>query len=189
MPLKNIWYLPGPFHQYEEDVKALAKAAGLRIVDANATTSRQGEAESTPDVNVRPTLKMASTTNPGQGEIEHLRASLEAVGVLTDQLESGELVRPEQGEAAQRLYGSLSVLQESLRDLAYSHQVLQGENAELRRQLEALGKDHQALITEHGNLRGQGEVVELKAKLDAAGVTYRANASKEALEKLVAELP
>lgn len=108
MPLKNIWYLPGPFHQYEEDVKALAKAAGLRIVDANATTSRQGEAENTPTVHTRPTLTVASTTNPGQGEIEQLRASFAAVGVLIDQLESGELVRPEQGEAAQRLYCSPS---------------------------------------------------------------------------------
>jgi hypothetical protein len=30
MSNKNIWYLPGPFHQYQEDVKALAKEAGLR---------------------------------------------------------------------------------------------------------------------------------------------------------------
>jgi len=37
---------------------------------------------------------------------------------------------------------------------------------------------------------GEGvEVEALKAKLDAAGVTYRANASKESLEKLVADLP
>jgi Arc/MetJ family transcription regulator len=33
------------------------------------------------------------------------------------------------------------------------------------------------------------DIAELKAQLDAAGVTYRANASKEALEKLVADLP
>ena len=33
------------------------------------------------------------------------------------------------------------------------------------------------------------DVEALKAKLDAAGVNYRANASKESLEKLVADLP
>jgi hypothetical protein len=32
------------------------------------------------------------------------------------------------------------------------------------------------------------DIAELKAKLDVAGVTYRANASKESLEKAVADL-
>lgn len=45
---KNIWYLPGPFHRYEDDVKAIAKKAGLRIIDANVTDSRDGEAEKPP---------------------------------------------------------------------------------------------------------------------------------------------
>jgi hypothetical protein len=45
---KNIWYLPGPFHRYEDDVKAIAKKNGLRIVDANVTEGRDGECEKPP---------------------------------------------------------------------------------------------------------------------------------------------
>ena len=37
-----IWYLPGPFYRYEQDVKAEAAKAGVRIVDANATEDRKG---------------------------------------------------------------------------------------------------------------------------------------------------
>jgi len=49
----NIWYLPGPFHRYEDDVKAIAKKAGLIIVDANVTDSRDGEAEKTPKAKLK----------------------------------------------------------------------------------------------------------------------------------------
>ena len=42
---------------------------------------------------------------------------------------------------------------------------------------------------EQDRLAAEKEVEELKAKLDAAGVTYRANASKESLQKLVDDLP
>ncbi|MNG32576.1 hypothetical protein D3C84_1186270 [compost metagenome] len=55
-------------------------------------------------------------------------------------------------------------------DLAVENETLRNELAELK--------------TSEGV-----EVEALKAKLDAAGVTYRANASKESLEKLVADLP
>ncbi|MCY1408204.1 hypothetical protein D3C76_551280 [compost metagenome] len=49
----NIWYLPGPFHRYEDDVKALAKKAGLRIIDANVTESRDGECEKSPKAKLK----------------------------------------------------------------------------------------------------------------------------------------
>lgn len=39
-----VWYLALPAYQYNEDVNALAEAAGLRIIDANATTDRTGAA-------------------------------------------------------------------------------------------------------------------------------------------------
>jgi len=44
----NIWYLPGPFHRYEDDVKAIAKKEGLIIIDANVTEDRDGEIEKPP---------------------------------------------------------------------------------------------------------------------------------------------
>lgn len=67
---KNIWYLPGPFHRYEDDVKALAKKASLRIIDANVTESRDNEAERPPkaklkaeyrDVSARPGAELPDT--------------------------------------------------------------------------------------------------------------------------------
>lgn len=36
MTIKNIWLVPHPVHRYAEDVKALARAHGLVIVDPDA---------------------------------------------------------------------------------------------------------------------------------------------------------
>ena len=49
----NIWYLPGPFHRYEDDVKAMANKAGLIIIDANVTEDRDGEAEKPPKAKLK----------------------------------------------------------------------------------------------------------------------------------------
>ena len=54
-----IWYLAGPFYQYVEDVKTLARKAGARIIDANVTDSRDNalpEAD-TPTVTIKPQYK------------------------------------------------------------------------------------------------------------------------------------
>jgi len=51
---KPIWYLPGPNFRYVEDVKALAREAGLRIIDANTTTDRSNAAENPPEVTLKP---------------------------------------------------------------------------------------------------------------------------------------
>ncbi|HFV9291454.1 TPA: hypothetical protein ACIAIE_001256 [Serratia fonticola] len=137
----NIWYLPGPFHQYSEDVKALAKANGLRIIDASATDSREGAADNVPEVTIR------SELNPVR------------VGVAGHNTDGG-------------------LLSEINR--------LTAENADLRVQIEKL----QATITAQ-QCSGQldAEIDALKAKLTEAGVSFRANASKETLQKLAAEIP
>ena len=31
---KDVWFLEGPFHRYEQDVKKEARKAGLRIIDS-----------------------------------------------------------------------------------------------------------------------------------------------------------
>ena len=31
---KDVWFLEGPFTQYEEDVKSLARKEGVRIIDS-----------------------------------------------------------------------------------------------------------------------------------------------------------
>lgn len=180
---KNIWYLPGPFHQYREDVKALAKKAGLRIIDANVTEFRDDEADDTPEVTLKevaPQLVVA-VVGDDRGLLEELVAKLQVEGdtirILIDGLEAGEIEKPVAGELAIRLYDALDHIRIQLSELAGKRDELAADNGKLREELEALKA-------------GQGpEVEELKAKLDAAGVTYRANASKESLEKLVAELP
>jgi hypothetical protein len=58
----NIWYLPGPFHRYEDDVKAIAKKEGLIIIDANVTEDRGGEVEKPP----KATLKAEYRTAPAK---------------------------------------------------------------------------------------------------------------------------
>lgn len=49
----NIWYLAGPMFQYNEDVKALARQAGLKIVDATVAVDRANAAEEVPEVTIK----------------------------------------------------------------------------------------------------------------------------------------
>lgn len=58
--MRPVWYLPGPFYQYNEDVKALATAAGVRIIDATVTDSRDHAA----DPDQLPTVTLKSDGQP-----------------------------------------------------------------------------------------------------------------------------
>lgn len=49
----NIWYLAGPMFQYNEDAKALARQAGLKIVDAAVAVDRVNAAEVVPEVTIK----------------------------------------------------------------------------------------------------------------------------------------
>ncbi|MFJ7792324.1 hypothetical protein [Pseudomonas sp. NPDC096950] len=180
----NVWYLPGPFHRYEDDVKAIAKKAGLIIIDANVTDSREGEADKVPKATLKevPSPLVVAVVGGDQSELEELigklRAESDTVRAIVDGLDSGEILKPECGELAIRLYHALDHIRVKVDDLATSRDDLASENERLRGELEAL------------KAAGEGQDIEaLKAKLDAASVSYRANASKESLEKLVAELP
>jgi hypothetical protein len=144
MSNKNIWYLPGPFHQYQEDVKALAKAAGLRIVDANVTESRDGECEKPPKVKLKevaaPLVVAGDDKAVGEELIGKLQAESDAIRVLVDGLESGEILKPEAGELAIRLFDSLDHIRTKVDELAESRdQVAQERNA-LQAEVEALKK-------------------------------------------------
>ena len=63
-----IWYLPGPFYRYEQDVKAEAAKAGVRIVDANATEDRKGAAKDVPKVTLKPEYRPKGKGRGRQGE-------------------------------------------------------------------------------------------------------------------------
>ena len=191
MSKNNIWYLAGPFHQYQENVKALAQEAGLVIVDANAATSRKGEAKDVPEVTIRPELKaVAVVVEAGglsQDVVDQLTSELAAIGVIVESFAVQSLERPdgELGATASRLFQVLEAVNAGIASLQSERDgevektgKLQEENEHLRAEIAAL---KQAAASDP-------EVEQLKAKLTEAGVTYRANASKESLQKQVDEL-
>lgn len=117
-------------------------------------------------------------------EVAKLRAENGAVILLLDGLDAGEIQRPESGELATRLFESLGIIHASVDELTAERDGLLLTVDALRGEVEALKKAAPAPQTDDA-----GEIAALKAKLDAANVQYRANASKESLEKLIAELP
>jgi hypothetical protein len=189
MSHKNIWYLPGPFHQYQEDVKALAKQNGLRIVDANITESRDGEADDVPEVTVRQVepAPVVLITDSGdhaalQELIDKLNAERDGIVLLIDAAEGlSELEHPGAGELPIRLFGALKAIHEGFETLTGERDNLAGEVESLRAEVERL----KAAAEPVDNAE---KIAGLKALLDTANVTYRANASVESLEKAVADL-
>ena len=188
----KIWYLLGPFHQYQEDVKALAKKAGLRIIDASVTASRDGEAADVPVVTVKPVarseaesqLVVADQIALDQEElIGKLQAESGAIRVL---IESAEglipLEHPEAGELPIRLFDALSGIHQGIAGIKAERDSLTAENESLRGEVAGL----KAAASKSAD--DSAEIEALKAALDTAKVSYRANASKEALQKQVAEL-
>ncbi|MGY4639050.1 hypothetical protein [Pseudomonas sp. TE24901] len=186
---KNIWYLPGPFHQYQEDVKALAKANGLRIVDASVTESREDAAEDVPDVTVKevPTILLIDGGNSNVS-IDAFRAELESVGLIVESFAGQELARPdgELGPVANRLFQVFEAVNAGVESLILERDGEAEKAKALQQQVDSLLErlDKSGLADAEAK-----EVAGLKARLDDAKVPYRANASKESLEKLVAELP
>lgn len=121
------------------------------------------------------------------GDLSKLLADLQgesdAMVLLVDGLEAGEIHRPESGELALRLFEVLGTINASVGELSTERDGLVLTVDALREEIEALKK---VSITSQAD--EAGEIAALKATLDEARVQYRANASKESLEKLVAEL-
>ena len=121
------------------------------------------------------------------GDLSKLLADLQgesdAMVLLVDGLEAGEIHRPESGERALRLFEVLGTINASVGELSTERDGLVLTVDALREEIEALKKVSITPLPDEA-----GEIAALKAKLDEAKVQYRANASKESLEKLVAEL-
>lgn len=126
----------------------------------------------------RQVLVVGAADNTAELEalIGKLRIENDTVRAVIDGLDAGEIEKPEAGELAIRLFQGLDAIRVQMVELTGRRDDLAEENEKLRTELATLKADGQ-------------EVEALKAKLDTAGVTYRANASKESLEKLVADLP
>lgn len=190
MSRNNIWYLAGPFHKYQENVKELAREHGLVIVDANVAESRKGAAKDVPEVTIRPELQAPAVVveagGLSQDIVDRLSAELGSIGAIVESFAAQSLERPvgELGETASRLFEVLEAVNAGISSLQRERDgevqkvtALEQEKIDLLKQIEAL---------KAGN--GDPEVEALKAALDKAGVSYRSNASKESLQKQVAEL-
>ena len=124
--------------------------------------------------------------NGGGAEATRQALELDAVNLLAAGLESGVLNPVEGDGAAARLHAALSGIQESMATLAENRDSAVEKSELLQKQVDdLLAQAEQARLAD----AEANEVAELKAKLDAAKVTYRANASKESLQKQVDELP
>ena len=146
----KIWYLPGPFHQYLEDVKALAKAAGLRIVDASVTESRDGAAEEVPEVTIKELPAPAGLVlevSLSQVEVElqeaigNLNAERDGLRGLIESLEGvSPLEHPGAGELPIRLFDALTKIHAGMTELSGSRDQIAQERNALQVEVEALKK-------------------------------------------------
>lgn len=175
--------VPGLFRSVERDATAVTVVGDYpEIVTAYEEAGVDVEVVELPAPIVFCTQAIAS------GELSKLLADLQgesdAMVLLVDGLEAGEIHRPESGELALRLFDVLGTIHASVGELTTERDGLALTVDALRAEVEALKKSALAPPADEA-----GEIAALKATLDEAKVQYRANASKESLEKLVAELP
>ena len=186
MSRNNIWYLAGPFHQYQENVKELAREHGLVIVDANVAEDRKGAAKDVPEVTIRPEL-LVSQVIASSAEVEaqrDLQADLDAVSKTVESFVNGGLQGFGDSDLATRVFQVLDSVNNGVQSLRTEH------DGEVQK-VAALGQEKADLLKQIESLKAAAadpEVEALKATLDKAGVSYRSNASKESLQKQVAEL-
>lgn len=139
------------------------------------------------EVSVKESMRVQIVGAHNQRELEELigklQAESDAVRVLVESAEGmAPMVHPEAGELPIRLFDALSGIHQGITGLKSERDGLATENEALRGEVASL----KALANKPAD--DGAEIEALKAALDAAKVTYRANASKEALQKQVAEL-
>ncbi|WWL45688.1 hypothetical protein V5O39_10590 [Pseudomonas parakoreensis] len=76
----------------------------------------------------------------------------------------------------------------ALKAIHESFEALTGERDKLAGEVESLRAEVERLKAAAEPVNNSEKIANLKAQLDAANVTYRANASVESLEKAVADL-
>jgi len=187
----KIWYLPGPYHQYRENVKELAKEYGLRIVDANVTEDREGEAVDVPEVTLRQAAPVPVLVIDGQGGvdgaalqelIDKLNAERDSVVLLIEAAEGlAPLEHPGAGELPIRLFDALTSIHEGIASLKSKRDELLGEVESLRAEVVRLTPAPQS----NGSALDDLTVVQIKEQLDAKGVGYKVNDSKPELLALL----
>lgn len=174
--------VPGLFRSIERNATAVTVVGDYpEIVTAYEDAGVDVEVVALPEPVVVGTQAVVS------GELSQLLAALQdesgAMVLMVDGLEAGEIHRPESGELALRLFDVLGTIHASVGELTTERDGLALTVDALRAEVEALKKSALTPPADEA-----GEISALKAKLDEAKIQYRGNASKESLEKLVAEL-
>ena len=174
--------VPGLFRSIERNATAVTVVGDYpEIVTAYEDAGVDVEVVALPEPVVVGTQAAVS------GDLSQLLAALQdesgAMVLLVDGLEAGEIHRPESGELALRLFDVLGTIHASVGELTTERDGLALTVDALRAEVEALKKSALTPPADEA-----GEISALKAKLDEAKIQYRGNASKESLEKLVAEL-
>jgi hypothetical protein len=140
-----------------------------------------------------PRLVLVAGASENKAELEELISKLriesDMVRAVIDGLDAGEIEKPEAGELAIRLFQALDGIRLQMVDLAGQRDSEAERARALQKQVDDLLVQAAQAKLETDETKEAKVIAELKAQLDAAGVAYRANASKESLEKLVSDLP
>lgn len=134
--------------------------------------------------------RVALVEGPDRVEFDSLVAELASIGVIVDSFAEQSLERPqgELGETAGRLFQVLEAVNAGIASLQRERDAEVDKAKLLQKQVDDLLAQAVKRELQAEESREAKEVAELKATLDAANVTYRANASKESLQKQVTEL-
>lgn len=134
--------------------------------------------------------RVALVEGPDHAALDRLVTELASIGVIVDSFAAQRLERPEGelGETADHLFQVLEAVNAGIASLQRERDGEVEKARVLQKQVDDLLAKAAKRELETDESREAKEVAELKATLDAANVTYRANASKESLQKQVADL-
>ena len=174
--------VPGLFRSVERDATAVTVIGDYPdIVEAYEEAGVEVEVVNM----VRPASVLAVGGDQSQVDalFGRLQAESNALRVLIEAAEGlSPLEHPEAGELPIRLFDALKAIHTSVGELVSERDSLRSTVDALHGDIEALKKVAMMPADE------ADDIARLKAALDEANVQYRANASKESLERLVAEL-
>ena len=174
--------VPGLFRNVERDATAVTVIGDYPdIVEAYEEAGVEVEVVDM----VRPASVLAVGGDQPQVDalVGRFQAESDALRVLIEAAEGlSPLEHPEAGELPIRLFDALKAIHTSVGELVSERDSLRSTVDVLNGDIEALKKAAMMPADE------ADEIARLKAALDGANVQYRANASKESLERLVAEL-
>ena len=134
--------------------------------------------------------RVALVEGPDHAALDRLVTELASIGVIVNSFAAQRLERPEGelGETAGHLFQVLEAVNAGIASLQRERDGEVEKARVLQKQVDDLLAQTAKRELETDEIREAQEVAELKATLDAANVTYRANASRESLQKQVAEL-